>query len=172
MAPREHARFIEPMLLLKTDKLPDDPKQWSYELKLDGYRAIAYKSGGKVHLRSRNDKEFGRGYSEVVKGLAGLPADTVIDGEVVAVDKAGRPSFNLLQNYGSADVQILYFVFDVMILRGRTVMREPLSARRDLLEREVLPKLAEPVRHVAPFDVPLSVLIKSANVNCRAANDR
>jgi DNA ligase D-like protein (predicted ligase) len=162
MATREHARFIEPMLLLKTDKLPDDATQWSYELKLDGYRAVAYKTAGQVHLRSRNDHDFSGRYVGVMKGLAKLPADTVIDGEVVAVDAAGRPSFNLLQNYASSGVQILYFVFDVMILRGRNVMREPLSVRRALLEREVLPKLAEPVAYLAPFDVALGDLIKSA----------
>ncbi len=162
MPPREHARFIEPMLLLKTDRLPDDSKHWAYELKLDGYRAIAYKTEGDVHLRSRNNNDFSQRYEDGAKALAKLPPETVIDGEVVAVDNAGRPSFNLLQNYASSTVPILYFVFDVMILRGRNVMREPLSVRRELLEREVLPKLAEPVRYVAPFDVELSALIGSA----------
>jgi bifunctional non-homologous end joining protein LigD len=51
------AGFIEPMLLLKTDSLPDDSR-WLYELKLDGYRAIAFKRNGTVHLRSRNDNDF------------------------------------------------------------------------------------------------------------------
>jgi bifunctional non-homologous end joining protein LigD len=53
----DRARFIEPMLLLRTEKLPEG-SDWAYELKLDGYRAIAYKSGKKVFLRSRNDKDF------------------------------------------------------------------------------------------------------------------
>src|SRR5690349_18351989 len=73
---------------------------------------------------------------------------------------ASRPK--PLQNYASSGVQILYFVFDVMILRGRNVMREPLPARRELLEREILPKLAEPVAYLAPFEVALGDLIKSA----------
>jgi bifunctional non-homologous end joining protein LigD len=59
---------------------------WLHELKLDGYRAIAFKSGGKVHLRSRNDKDFASRYPEVVTGLASLPDDTVIDGEIIALD--------------------------------------------------------------------------------------
>jgi len=88
------------MLLMRTDALPDSP-QWLYELKLDGYRAIAFKRDGAVHLRSRNDNDFSARYPAVVKALAKLPDDTVIDGEVVAFDQEGRPSFNALQNYGS-----------------------------------------------------------------------
>jgi bifunctional non-homologous end joining protein LigD len=79
------ARFIEPMLLLRTDALPDG-EQWLYELKLDGYRAIAFKRDGIVHLRSRNDNDFSGRYPGVVKGLAKMPDHTVIDGEVIAFD--------------------------------------------------------------------------------------
>jgi bifunctional non-homologous end joining protein LigD len=59
----------------------------------------------------------------------------VIDGEVVARDEAGRPSFSALQNYGSSNVPIVYYVFDVMVLQGVDVMREPPSRRRELLEQ-------------------------------------
>jgi DNA ligase D-like protein (predicted ligase) len=161
MAPRTKASFIEPMLLLRTDRLPTDTSDWSYELKIDGYRAIAFKTDAKVHLRSRNDHDFSRRYPSVVKGLAKLPAETVIDGEIVALDDEGRPSFNLLQNYGGASVPAFYFVFDVMILGGRDVRHEPLSVRRALLQEKVLPKLAEPVRHLAPIEESLAVLIQS-----------
>ena len=89
------------MLLLKTEALPDDPARWAYELKLDGYRAIAFKSDGRLHLRSRNDNDFSRPLSPPsCAGLKKLPAETVVDGEIVAFDAEGRPSFNLLQNYG------------------------------------------------------------------------
>jgi bifunctional non-homologous end joining protein LigD len=71
------ARFIEPMLLLKVDMLPDDRRAWSYELKLDGYRAIAFNAGGTIRLRSRNDKHFSK-YDAVTRGLSKLPAETVI----------------------------------------------------------------------------------------------
>ena len=98
---RAKASFIEPMLLLRTDHLPDDSARWSYQLKFDGYRAVAFKTGGRVHLRSRNDNDFSVRYPAVVRGLAKLPSETVIDGELIALADDGRPSFNALQNYGS-----------------------------------------------------------------------
>src|SRR5436305_15190382 len=77
---RSHAeaRFTDPMLLLRTDRLPEGAT-WQCEIKLDGYRAIAFKSGGRVQLRSRNDKEFGGKYPAIVKALASMPDETVID---------------------------------------------------------------------------------------------
>jgi bifunctional non-homologous end joining protein LigD len=86
MPDRMKASFIEPMLLLRQAALPDDPKRWLYQLKLDGYRAIAFKAGSVLRLRSRNDKDFSGTYPTVFKALARLPDDTVIDGEIVAVD--------------------------------------------------------------------------------------
>src|SRR5687767_7767727 len=74
------ARFVEPMLLLRSDSLPEG-RQWLYELKLDGYRAVAFKRDGFVHLRSRNDNDFAVRYPNVVEALAKLPNNTVIDGE-------------------------------------------------------------------------------------------
>lgn len=71
--------------------------------------------------------------------------ETIIDGEVVALDGEGRPSFNLLQNYGSGTAHLVYYVFDVLVLAGKDVMREPLEARRALLEKRVLPRLDEPI---------------------------
>ena len=80
------------MLLLRTERLPEGPN-WLYELKLDGYRAMALKSGGRVQLRSRNDNDFNARYPGLVKALGSMPDETVIDGEIVALDGEGRPSF-------------------------------------------------------------------------------
>jgi bifunctional non-homologous end joining protein LigD len=125
MPAKAKGRFIDPMLLLRTNILPNDGDRWEYQLKFDGYRAIAFKTSGKIHLRSRNDNDFSVRYADVMKGLANLPDETVIDGEVIALDDDGRPSFNILQNYGSSKAPVLYFVFHVMVLAGRDVMREP-----------------------------------------------
>jgi len=154
------ASFIPPMLLVRAEKLPEG-NDWLYELKFDGYRSIAFKTGGKIYLRSRNNKDFNSSYPDIVKALANMPDETVIDGEVVALDKAGRPSFSSLQNYGSSEIPILYYVFDVMVLEGIDVMREPLYRRRELLKQKILPQLIEPIKYSAEFDADLSDLIQS-----------
>src|SRR3954469_3133335 len=127
-APPGSARFIEPMLLLRTDSLPSG-EQWLYELKLDGYRAIAFKRNGHVSLRSRNDNDFNARYPAVVEALGKLPDNTVIDGEIVAFDEEGRPSFTALQNCGSAPAPVVYYVFAVPFLSGQDMSREPLQKR-------------------------------------------
>jgi DNA ligase D-like protein (predicted ligase) len=139
------AAFVEPMLLLSTDVLVDGP-EWLYELKLDGYRAIAVKADGGVQLRSRNNTDFNGDYPRVAEALATLPDDTVVDGEVVAFDYAGRPSFNTLQNRASSTGPVFYYVFDVMVLAGRNLINETLDTRRALLRTKVLPKAREPLR--------------------------
>jgi bifunctional non-homologous end joining protein LigD len=133
------------MLLLRTEKLPEG-NGILYELKFDGFRAIAFKTGGKVYLRSRNDKGFTGKYRANAKALAAMPDDRVIDGEIVALDGAGRPSFSAVQNYGSASGPLFYYVFDVMIAAGRDVTAQPLEARREILARRILSKLADPIR--------------------------
>lgn len=157
-SPHTKAHFIDPMLLLRTNRLPEG-EDWQYEIKLDGYRAIAFKSGGRVHLRSRNDKDFAGKYPAIVKALSSMPDETAIDGEVVALDDGGRPSFNVLQNYGSSKGPLLYYVFDVLTVSGRDVRSERLSSRRKLLESEILPRLGEPIRASAVLDASLPDLI-------------
>ena len=160
--PKRNARagFIEPMLLMRTEKLPEGA-EWLIELKLDGYRALAIKSGGKVQLRSRNDNDFNLRYPGIVKALAPMPDETVIDGEVVALDEHGRPSFNTLQNHGSAGVPLHFFIFDLLMLDGRDVMAEPLVKRRELIEKHVLPNLADPIRYSPILEATLADLIRS-----------
>jgi bifunctional non-homologous end joining protein LigD len=161
---RVKAGFIEPMLLLRTEKLPDDAKRWAYQLKLDGYRAIAFKSGGRLHLRSRNDNDFSGRYPAVMRGLAGLPDDTVIDGEIVALDEHGRPSFNALQNFVPGTV-VQFYVFDVMVLCGRDVRGETLESRTRLLVQKVVPALQEPVRYAGELQASLRDLIHSVKAH-------
>jgi DNA ligase D-like protein (predicted ligase) len=154
------AAFIPPMLLLRTHALPEGP-QWRYELKHDGYRAVAFKSGGQLFLRSRNNKDFAVRYPEILEGLRKLPDETVIDGEVVALDESGRPSFNALQNSASNARELVYYIYDVMILAGKDVMAEAFERRRKLLEKKILPKLTEPVRYSLILNVKLTDLVES-----------
>ena len=154
------AAFIEPMLLLRKHDLPTGAA-WLYELKFDGFRAIAFKSGGEVNLRSRNNNDFSAKYPAIVKALSDLPDETVIDGELVALDESGRPSFNALQNYRSSQTPPFYYIFDLMMLAGKHVGCEPLTRRRELLEMQVLPKVREPVRYSPVLEGSLPDLIES-----------
>jgi len=158
------ARFIAPMLLQRTQSLPEGP-EWSYEVKLDGYRALAIKTNAKILLRSRNNKDFNAKYPGIVRALAALPEETVIDGEIVALDESGLPSFNLLQNVGPSNAMVVYYIFDVLVLAGRDVMAEELSTRRQILQSQVLPKLGEPVRESPQLDASLPDLMRAVKAH-------
>jgi bifunctional non-homologous end joining protein LigD len=112
---------------------------WTYELKLDGYRLIAVKSGGKVTLYSRRGTDLSKRFEYVAAGLATLPDETVIDGELVALDEQGKPNFNLLQNFRSTESHAMLYAFDVLVRRGEDLMKQPLSKRREVLASTVKP---------------------------------
>jgi bifunctional non-homologous end joining protein LigD len=124
--------FVEPMERLSVPKLPNG-SHWVYEVKLDGYRAIAVKSAGTLNLFSRRQNSFNRQYPLVFEALADLPDNTVIDGEVVALDETGRPDFNLLQHYRAEASRLFYFVFDLLIYESRDFRQLPLMERRRIL---------------------------------------
>jgi DNA ligase D-like protein (predicted ligase) len=107
--------------------------KWVYEIKLDGYRAEAIRSTEGVAFYSRNGKSLAKKFPYIVESLSDLPPETVIDGELVALDDAGRPEFNRLQNYSGAAPHIRYFAFDVIVLKGRDLTCVPFSERRKLL---------------------------------------
>ena len=124
---------------------------------------MTIKSGGRVHLLSRNEKDFSSRYPAIVQALAAMPDETVIDGEVVALDSSGKPSFNALQN--GAGAALVYYVFDVMILAGRDVTNEPLTVRRELLRDQVLVNLDEPIRESPELEASIPDLIASVKAS-------
>jgi bifunctional non-homologous end joining protein LigD len=129
---RREAAFIEPMECLAVPKLPDG-SNWVYEIKLDGYRALAVKSAGKLNLCSRRRNSFNRQYALVFEALADLPDNTVIDGEVVALNESGLPDFNLLQHYRAEASRIHYFVFDLLVYKNRDLMGLSLIERHKIM---------------------------------------
>lgn len=153
------ARFIEPMLLQRGERLTEGDSH-VLDVKLDGFRTEAIKTGGRVFLRSRNNKDFNAKYPAIVQALATIPDETVIDGELVAVDHSGRPCFNALQN-ADGTATLVYNVFDVMILAGKDMMNEPLTVRRELLRDHVLASLDEPIRESPELEASLVDLIAS-----------
>jgi ATP-dependent DNA ligase len=114
-------------MLCESAELPPEGREWRYELKLDGFRAIDRKSGRSGQLWSRNQKDFTRRFPDVVKGIAELPSNTVIDGEIVALDATGKPSFNLLQGFGAGASAIVLYTFDLLTSRSRTGIPHPHS---------------------------------------------
>ena len=134
--------------------VPEIPagSEWVYEIKLDGYRALAIHAAGKRSLYSRNGKSFDRQYPHIIEALAELPLDTVVDGEIVALDDTGRPDFNLLQHFRAKASSICYFVFDLLIYRGYDLTGLPLLERREILngllaEPCVKPRPSIPPKH-------------------------
>jgi bifunctional non-homologous end joining protein LigD len=105
---------------------------WLYEVKLDGYRALVMKSGDRVQILSRNNKDLTGAYAGVAAGGLRLAAKSaVVDGEIVAVDGNGRPSFQALQNRGSHPHHtIAFYAFDLLHLDGKDLTRLPLEARK------------------------------------------
>jgi ATP-dependent DNA ligase len=134
----ERARFIEPMECLPVENIPEGDF-WTYELKLDGYRLEAVKRAGKVILYSRRGTDLSQRFNYVTTALASLPDETVIDGELVALDDQGKPNFNLLQNSRSAESHIIFYAFDVLVRKGEELIGTPLSKRREILASTVKP---------------------------------
>jgi len=148
--PKRRAVFIEPMDCAPVTKLADGPG-WLYEIKLDGYRAVAVKSDGGVSLFSRRRKSFDHHYPLIVEALAELPEGSVVDGEIVALDESGRPNFNLLQNFRSEASRIHYFIFDLLICNDRDLTKLPLSERRRLM-KSLLKLSSTPLRIAEQFE--------------------
>lgn len=126
--------FLTPMAALAVDALPEGP-EWSYELKLDGYRALLMKDGTSIRIRSRNDKDLMPMYPAVVAAARRVRAEqAVIDGEIVAVDAQGRPSFQALQHRGTHQTHtVVFYAFDLLHLNGEDTTDLPLEARRTQL---------------------------------------
>ena len=128
------AAFIESMECLPVVKLPEGRK-WTYEIKLDGYRLEAVKGAGTITLYSRRGNVLNRKFPYIAAALETMPDATVLDGELVALDKEGRSSFKLLQNFRSAEKQIHFYAFDILVHRGRRLTDLPLIERRVILKK-------------------------------------
>jgi ATP-dependent DNA ligase len=131
------------MDLLPVSRLPEGP-EWTYEIKLDGYRLEAVRSGGQTPLYSRRENILNHKFHYIATALKGLPNDTVIDGDLVALGPHGRPDFDLLQNLRSAESRVVHYAFDILVHKHRNVTDLPLSERRAIMSNVV-----EPGEHVA-----------------------
>lgn len=130
---------LVPMLATLVDK-PFDDEGWQYEIKWDGYRALAYCNKGKIELRSRNNKSFNEKFYPVTDALKKENLHAVLDGEVIVAGESGISNFGHLQNWRSeADGELKYYVFDILWLNGKSLYDVPLAERREILQN-VLPQ--------------------------------
>ena len=125
-------KFIEPMYARLVNDLPEG-KEWLYEVKCDGYRCLAGRDSTGLTLWSRRGNLFTDQFPQIARACERLPPGTLVDGEIVALDESGRVSFNLLQHHRSKAQALLFYVFDVLAYRGRSLMHEPLERRRETL---------------------------------------
>jgi bifunctional non-homologous end joining protein LigD len=138
---KESAKIPEfrPMLATLVD-IPFDDKEWSFEIKWDGYRAIASLDNGNVSLISRNNKSFNEKFYAILNELKKWDLNIVLDGEIIVADSNGIADFGALQNWRSeADGNLIYYVFDVLWINGQSMINIPLNERREKL-KEILPQ--------------------------------
>ncbi|MGH9069804.1 MAG: non-homologous end-joining DNA ligase [Acidimicrobiales bacterium] len=122
---------LAPMLATAATQLPTGAEAWAFEVKWDGVRALAFVEGGRVRLQNRNGVNITGRYAEVAGDALGLrQRQLLLDGEVVAFDTQGRPSFNALARH-SGDVR--YVVFDLLHLDGTPLLETSYLERRALL---------------------------------------
>jgi bifunctional non-homologous end joining protein LigD len=128
---------VAPMLATLVDR-PIDDDNWAYEIKWDGYRAVAFMNKGEIELKSRNNKSFNEKFYPVYQSLKEWGINAVVDGEVVVINEKGMANFGALQNWRSeADGELLYYVFDILWYDGYDTTQMPLTERRELLKKLV-----------------------------------
>jgi bifunctional non-homologous end joining protein LigD len=142
-------RFVEPMKCLPVKEMPKGDN-WVYELKFDGYRALAIIDKGEALLLSRNKNAFNEKFPAIVEAVAALPVKSaILDGEIVAMEEGGKHSFQLLQNYESGP--LAYYLFDVLEIDGENLRDLPLGKRKARLA-QLLKTAESPLFHSANLE--------------------
>lgn len=136
---------IKPMLATLVNEPFDDP-EWQYEVKWDGYRAMAFLNKGKVDLLSRNNKSFNEKFYPIYDLLSDWKLNAVLDGEILVLNDKGISNFGSLQNWRSeADGELVFYVFDILWYEGKDLMDLPLYQRQAILN-QVLPTNDDRIR--------------------------
>src|SRR6185312_10256802 len=149
------------MLAKETNKAFDD-KEWIFEIKWDGYRAIAELSDDTVFLYSRNGNSFNAAYPIIINELRKLNLNAIIDGEIVVLNSKGMPDFQLLQDYKIDSSHLIqYNVFDLLFLNGKNICNKPLTERKKLLQK-IIPR-GEIVKYADHIETKGKDLFKEIN---------
>src|SRR5215510_539023 len=149
------------MYALAVQNIPKG-NEWLYEVKFDGYRCLAGRDKNGVTLWSRRGNLFTSQFPRIARACEPLPVNTLLDGEIIAIDKSGRISFNLLQHHRSHAQALLFYAFDVIVCRGKSLVNTPLEKRRTLLNGifENLGKNASPLGLSETIDATPADLIR------------
>jgi bifunctional non-homologous end joining protein LigD len=155
--------FVEPMKAKLVGSMPSG--DWIYEIKFDGYRAMALRGDSETRLPSRNQKDLGTKFPEVKDSIAALNIqDAIIDGEIVALDEKGRSFFQLLQglDMGQKKPPIVFYAFDLLRLNGKDLQDLPIEERKAKLE-ELLKKPPGVIRYPVSFTKDIPELLDRAH---------
>ncbi|MCW3072644.1 MAG: ligase [Bacteroidetes bacterium] len=153
-------RKLKPMLATLVDK-PVNEEGWIYEVKWDGYRALAFAKEGKAELKSRNDKFFNDKFYPVKKAVEDWGIDAILDGEIIVAEDSGMSNFGNLQNWRSeADGELIFYVFDILWYNNRDLKVLPLTERREIL-RSIIPENSI-IRLSKDFKEPAEDFFKTA----------
>jgi bifunctional non-homologous end joining protein LigD len=117
-------------------KEPFDDPDFLYEVKLDGYRIMAYVQNGKVRLASRSGLDYTAKYPSIEHELSQFNFDVILDGELVALNKEGHPDFDALQKNNGED-PLVFYVFDIPWCKGFELMQLPLTERKEILSKAI-----------------------------------
>jgi bifunctional non-homologous end joining protein LigD len=152
---------MKPMLATLVDKPFDDP-DWLYEVKWDGYRALAFVNKGRVDLLSRNNKSFNEKFYPITQVLEEWKMDAVLDGEILVINEKGISNFGHLQNWRSeADGELVFYVFDLLWYDGKSLINLPLKERYSVL-KEILPTDDDRIRLSKVFNANGTEFFKAA----------
>jgi bifunctional non-homologous end joining protein LigD len=141
------------------DSMP--PGSWIYEIKFDGYRALALRGGSETRILSRNQKDLGKKFTKIRDAIAALDVqDVIIDGEIVALDDKGRSSFQLLQGFDMGMVRppIVFYAFDLLRLNGEDLRSSPIEDRKAKLAA-LLKRPPADIRYSASFTQNIDELL-------------
>ena len=151
--------FVEPMQAKLVDSMR--PGDWIYEIKFDGYRALAMRGGSETRILSRNQNDLGKKLTEVRDSIAALDVqNAIIDGEIVALDEKGRSSFQLLQAFEMNQERppIVFYAFDLLQLNGKDLRNLPVEQRKAKLEA-LLKKPPGVIRYSVSFTKDVQELL-------------
>jgi len=149
--------FVEPMKAKLVGSLPVGA--WIYQIKFDGYRALALRARGETRILSLNEKDLGSKFLVVRDSIAALDVrDAIIDCEIVALDEKGRSSFQLLQDIAQEKAPIVYYAFDLLRLNGKNLQALPIEERKAQLE-QLLKKPPGVIRYSVSFTKDIKELL-------------